>query len=98
MEKREKGEKERLAWYKKIFENVKSFFTKGKENGHWFNQLFERIISFLDFLRKRKSRRLKNFQEKKTRRWGWWVKVLLLAVSVIALIAGLSWQFGILRI
>ena len=92
------GEKEKLAWYKRIFENVKSFFTKGKEKGHWFSQLFERVQSFFRFSRKKEAPQVEEFPGEKTRRWGWWVKIALLAVSVIALIAGLLWQFEILRI
>lgn len=93
-----KGEKEKVVWYKRIFENVKSFFTKGKEKGHWFNQLFGRTISFFRFSKKKEVPQVEEFPGEKTRRWSWWVKVLLLAVSVIALIAGLLWQFEILRI
>ena len=93
-----KEEKEKLAWYKMIFENVKSFFTKGKEKGHWFSQLFERVQSFFRFSRKKEAPQVGEFPGEKTRRWGWWVKIALLAVSVIALIAGLLWQFEILRI
>ena len=94
----EKGKVEKAVWYKRIFENVKSFFTKGKEKVPWFNQLLGRIISFFKFSRKKEVPQVEEFPGEKTRRWSWWVKVLLLAVSVIALIAGLLWQFEILRI
>lgn len=92
------GEKGKLAWYKRIFENVKSLFTKGKEKGHWFSQLFERVRPFFRFSKKKEVPQVEEFPGEKTRRRGWWVKIVLLAVSVIALIAGLLWQFEILRI
>ncbi|MBI2471457.1 MAG: polysaccharide biosynthesis tyrosine autokinase [Planctomycetes bacterium] len=83
-----KGEKEKLPWYKKIFENVKSFFTK----------YLEKTKSFSGFFRKKESPQAEEFPGEKTRHWRWWIKIVLLAVSLIALIVGLLWQFEILRI
>jgi len=83
-----KGEKEKVVWYKRIFENVKSFFTK----------YLEKIKLSVGFFKKKEVPQAEEFPGEKTKRWGWWVKIVLLAVSVIALIAGLLWQFEILRI
>ena len=95
----EKGGQEKLPWYKRILENVKSILAKGAEDEtHWYSRLIERALSPLKFFRKKEVPQSEEFPREKTRHWGWWVKIIVLAVSVIALIAGLLWQFEILRI
>ncbi len=95
----EKGGQEKLPWYKRILENAKALLAKGAEGEtRWYSRLIERALSPLKFFRKKEVPQSEEFPPEKTRHWGWWVKIILLAASVIALIAGLLWQFEILRI
>ncbi len=93
----DKGGKETLPWYKKLLEKVTSYVTRGGK-WSWAGQWIEKIQSLFSRLREKQTSYFEETQGEKTKHWRRWIKLLVLAASIIILIVGLLWQFEVLRI
>ena len=95
----EKDSHKIVPWYKKPFHKIKSFISEGRDK-KWnlISPFIEKVKSGIGFIRGKVVPKVKEGYQGIPVRWFWWIKVFLLAASIIALIGGLLWQFEILRI
>lgn len=90
--------------YYKYYKYYSAYGTKGKEAVEelpWYKRIIQKLKSLIIKDKKEISQQEapqagKGLREKISR-WGRWIKIFLLASSIIALLVGLLWQFEILK-
>ena len=90
--------------YYKYYKYYSAYGTKGKEAVKelpWYKRIIQKLKSLIIKDKKEISQQeapqAKGGFREKFKRWGRWIKIFLLASSIIALFVGLLWQFEILK-